>query len=73
MERSFGTWIRTGCVLVAVVVAVMVATTLSLPRTAGAQQPTDPAQELADRYAPILVLKEQAEACDPDGEQYEPT
>ncbi len=32
----------------------------------------DAAQQLADRFAPILMLKQQTEACDPDGEPYRP-
>ena len=32
----------------------------------------DPAQELADRYAPIMKLKAQEEECDSDGEPYAP-
>ena len=69
MQRSFGWWIRAGCVLV----AVLVVATPALPTTADAQAPTDPAQELAERYAPIIMLKAQEDACDPDGEPYEPT
>ncbi len=39
-----------------------------------AQQPTsdDPAQQLVERFAPIIMLKQQADACDPDGESYRP-
>ena len=31
-----------------------------------------PEQELVDRYAPILLLKQQEAPCDPDGEPYSP-
>ena len=29
---------------------------------------TDAAQQLAERFAPIIMLKQQSEACDPHGE-----
>ena len=31
-----------------------------------------PEQELADRYAPVVALKQQSEACSSDGEPYRP-
>ena len=31
------------------------------------------AQELADKYAPVMMVKSQEQACDPDGEPYGPT
>ena len=45
---------------------------------AGAQEPErisveDPAQQLVERFAPIIMMKEQEEECDTDGEQYLPT
>ncbi|MEO1061418.1 MAG: hypothetical protein AAFZ07_08365 [Actinomycetota bacterium] len=41
---------------------------------AGAQQgDRDPAAELAERHAPVLVLKAQDDECDTDGEPYLPT
>lgn len=45
----------------------------SLPGDATAQD-ADPSavQELADRYAPIVMIKQQEHACDDDGEPYEP-
>ncbi len=40
---------------------------------AGAPEPVDDAaQELADRFAPVIMLKEQEEECDPSGEPYAP-
>lgn len=36
------------------------------------QQPASPEQQLADRYAPIVMLKEQKSACDSDGEAFLP-
>lgn len=35
--------------------------------------PADPAQELVERFAPILMTKTQNEPCDTDGEPYAPT
>ena len=47
------------------------------PSVVGAESDTDPlsaeAQELANRYAPIVMLKAQEEACDAKGEPYAPT
>jgi hypothetical protein len=39
----------------------------------GEPESGDPAQQLVERFAPIIVLKQQAEACDADGEPYGPT
>jgi hypothetical protein len=33
----------------------------------------DVAQQLAERFAPIIMLKQQSEDCDPDGEPYSPS
>jgi hypothetical protein len=38
----------------------------------GASAQTDPAQELADRYVPLAVLRDQSNPCDRDGEGYFP-
>ncbi|MGD9571519.1 MAG: hypothetical protein AB7V62_06545 [Thermoleophilia bacterium] len=62
-----------GAVLLLVALALVAA--LVAARPAAAQD--DPArasaaQELADRYAPIVVVKDQEEACDKDGEAYRP-
>jgi hypothetical protein len=35
--------------------------------------PTGDAQRLAERFAPIIMLKAQVDDCDPDGEPYGPT
>ena len=41
--------------------------------SASAPGPTDDsAQELAERFAPVIMLKEQEDECDPDGEPYAP-
>lgn len=45
----------------------------SAGRTAAQVDPTSAkAQELAERYAPIVVVKEQSGPCDPDGEAFAP-
>ena len=38
-----------------------------------AAEPDDPAQQLVERFAPIIMLKQQSQACDVDGEPYGPT
>lgn len=38
-----------------------------------AEPDQDPAEELAERYAPIMMLKAQDDECDASGEQFEPT
>ena len=46
------------------------------PAMASAQDdpaPTDAEQELADRFAPVMMLKAQEEPCDTEGEPYGPT
>src|SRR5215218_2993986 len=37
------------------------------------QTADDAAQQLAERFAPIMMLKQQSEDCDPDGEPYRPS
>lgn len=49
----------------------LVAVLVGLWPTASAAQ-TDPAQELADRYVPRLVLRDQSAPCDRNGEGYFP-
>ena len=58
--------------LVAILLLGSVVSPLLLPKPAAAQAP-DYAQQLADKYAPILMLKQQAEDCDYEGEGYFPT
>ena len=65
---------RAGLVCTAWCVALVVAL---VPTAADAQESPDSsgrdeAQELADRYSPIVMLKAQEEACDSDGEPYGP-
>ena len=40
-----------------------------------AQEPSldDPAQQLVERFAPVMMLKQQEEECDVDGEQFHPS
>lgn len=38
-----------------------------------AKENPDAAQELAERYTPVIMVKSQEEACDTDGEPYGPT
>ena len=40
--------------------------------TEKAQESILAAQQLAERFAPIMMLKQQSEDCDPDGEPYRP-
>ncbi len=58
--------------LVVILLLGSVVSPLLLPKPAAAQAP-DYAQQLADKYAPILMLKQQAEDCDYEGEGYFPT
>ncbi|MCA9858524.1 MAG: hypothetical protein KC438_02335 [Thermomicrobiales bacterium] len=55
-------------ILLIIILASVVA---QLPHAAARAQ-VDPAQELADRYAPIAVLRDQTAPCDRDGEGYFP-
>ena len=38
-----------------------------------AEAPADPEQALAERFAPVIMIKQQEEPCDNQGEQYLPT
>jgi hypothetical protein len=51
-------------------IALGTAASLAAPSTVGAQ--ADDVQELADRYAPIMMLRAHASECDPDGEPFAP-
>ena len=42
------------------------------PVAPGQAAESDAAQQLAERFAPIMMLKQQSEDCDPDGEPYRP-
>ena len=55
--------------------SVAVGALVMSPGPAQAQDDDDVSaeQQLAERYAPIVVLKAQEEPCDPDGEPYAPT
>lgn len=60
-----------------VVAAVVALVAVLGPGMAGAavvpaQSEGDAAQQLAERFAPVIMIKEQAEDCDPDGEPFWP-
>jgi len=62
--------------MVCVVMVVALIATLAPPTPVEAQETEpadDAAQELVEKYAPIVMLKAQDEACDTDGEPYAPT
>ncbi len=46
---------------------------LNLGASPAQAQSEDPAQQLAERFAPIIMLKQQSQDCDNDGEPYGPT
>lgn len=52
--------------------ATPVASPVATPPGTNAPSSTNPAQQLADRYAPIIGLKDQTEPCDSDGEPFYP-
>ncbi len=56
---------------VVAVLLMLVALGLSAP-SATAQAPTEPAEQLAERYAPVLKIREQTEECDTGGERFGP-
>ncbi len=60
--------------LVALLLLLAALAVLVAARPAAAQGDAEPtaAEQLADRYAPIVVVKDQEEACDTDGEAYRP-
>jgi len=61
--------------IAAAAVSVAVGALVLSPSPVSAQDDGDVSaeQQLAERYAPIVVLKAQQEPCDPDGEPYAPT
>jgi len=59
----------TAAVMLAVALVGVVAAPADAQDDAGS---TSPEQELAEKYAPIVMLKEQDGPCDPDGEPYAP-
>lgn len=59
-----------------VVAAILVAATAIVlvdGRSVGAQDSPGGAQELAEKWAPLVLIREQEEECDRDGEAWEPT
>ena len=71
MEHSHKGWARMATTVAGGLTTVLA--TLVLPSPAVAQEQPDEVQQLADTYAPILMLKAQEEPCDDQGEPYEPT
>src|SRR5215211_7568960 len=69
-RRGLSLWSWRRCLLVVFVGLVL--SGIASPRPASAQQ-ADPAQQLADKYAPVLMFKQQEAACDYKGEGYFPT
>ncbi len=57
---------------VAIVGGVVAASVVGSPAAADDGATAQPAQELVETYAPIVVLKAQEAPCDPDGEPYSP-
>ncbi len=55
-----------------VVILVVLAPVLLLSAPSSAQAPLDQAEQLADRYAPVLKIREQSEECDTGGERFGP-
>ncbi|MDH5237934.1 MAG: Vps62-related protein, partial [Acidimicrobiia bacterium] len=66
--------LRSIIALTVVLVAVLGATASAVGAQAPAQQRSQDElrQQLAERFAPIMMLKQQEEACSTDGEQYRP-
>ncbi len=67
---------RTSLKSVAAALVTLAAVVGILAVPAGAQDDTaggDPAQELADKHAPVMMLKAQEFPCDTNGEMYAPT
>jgi hypothetical protein len=60
----------------AIGVALVLGTLLVVPSAAAAAAaqttPDDPAQQLAERYAPFVAIREQTAECDTEGEQWAP-
>jgi hypothetical protein len=52
--------------------APIAAAVLLAAGVAGGRAAASPEQQLADRYAPVVALKQQSEACSADGEPYRP-
>lgn len=57
---------------VTAVLCALLWSTIVASRPATAQTDPSSAEALAERFAPVLMLVEQAHACDPEGEPYEP-
>ncbi|MDH3755805.1 MAG: Vps62-related protein, partial [Acidimicrobiia bacterium] len=66
---------RTSTFVVTVLLAALVAGPLAMPAAAqdSGDETPDAAQMLAERYAPVMMLKAQEFPCDTKGEMYAPT
>ena len=76
-ERRIGallTWasIRTAAICVGVLLVVAPVARAQEGPTPDGRSEAGAALQLAEQYVPVLMLKEQQDECDPDGEQYEP-
>src|SRR4051794_41176138 len=69
VRRGMPEWLWRPC-LAAVLMGLLISGLASPP--AAAAQPVDAAHQLADNYAPVLMLKHQEAACDHAGEGYFP-
>ncbi|MDH4076444.1 MAG: hypothetical protein OEW29_10950, partial [Acidimicrobiia bacterium] len=56
-----------------VTAVAMLGASQSTVAAAPQQSPDDPSQQLAERFAPIVMLKQQAKVCSTDGEQFRPS
>lgn len=68
-SHDFG---RAGLVAALCLAAALAAAMLAGPARAGTASDEDAAPRLAARYAPIVVVRDQAEPCDREGEAYRP-
>jgi hypothetical protein len=68
-DRSRG---NSSLVMAGVAVALAVAGAFAASPVDAQADDAAPAQELVEKYAPIMMLKEQEASCDPDGEPYAP-
>ena len=68
------TMVRSAAALLVALVAVLAVTggTASADQPAQQSSPDELRQQLAERFAPIMMLKQQEEECSTDGEQYRP-
>lgn len=58
--------------LLALLIAVMTASAFATAPASAQTPPVSPEQQLADRFAPIVMIKQQSVECSDDGEQFRP-